>query len=152
MRFVSRSVRMSAAVLLGIFASVTTEARAQRPVWQALPDETLAVVRVPAPREFYEALHTRTKLGVVAFEPRRIEAVKEVLVADAKEDLDAVTAQFAKLGLTFEDLLPLADGELGVAAVTLPREGKAATFAAVAWSECGEESAEKYLAAARERI
>ena len=151
MRYVSTvmriAVRVSAALLCGAFASVATEARAQRPVWQALPDETLAVVRVPAPREFYEALHTRTKLGAVAFEPRRIEAVKEVLVADAKDDLDAVTAQFAKLGLTFEDLLPLADGELGAAAVTLPREGKAATFAAVAWSECGEESAEKYLAA-----
>lgn len=147
MRYVSTAVRAFEAIFIGVAVLTAAEAHAQRPVWQALPDETLAVARVPAPREFYEALHTRTKLGAVAFEPRRIEAVKEVLVADAKEDLDAVAARFAKLDLTLEDLLPLADGELGAAVVMLPREGKEPTIGFVLWSECGEPAAEKYLAA-----
>jgi hypothetical protein len=129
----------------GLFPAAT--ALAQRPVWQALPDETLAVVRAPAPKEFYEALRSRTKFGAVVFEPRRLEAIKDLLVADAKEDLEAIGAQFQKLGLEPGDLLGLADGELGAALWFAPREDQTSTMSAVVWSLCGDETAEKLLAA-----
>ncbi|MGC3971248.1 MAG: hypothetical protein QM775_29075 [Pirellulales bacterium] len=107
----------------------------------------MAVVRLPALKEFYEALRTRTKLGVVAFEPRRIEALKEMLVADAKDDLEAIGAEFKKLGLEVDDLLPLAAGEVGLGVWFQPRDDGRATLTIAAWSMCGEASAEKLLAA-----
>src|SRR5688572_25557257 len=105
-RFLVAAVVLAAAVF-------TSPALAERPVWQALPEETLAVARLPAPKAFYEALQARTKLGAVAFEARRLEAVRDALVAEEKEGLEIITGNLKKYGIELEEIPALFEGELG---------------------------------------
>lgn len=142
--FVVRARFVIAAVLIGWHATPVT---AQKPVWQTVPDDALFVVRVPAPREFYEAVKTRTKLGVVAFDERRLNAVKDVIVEDSKDDFEILATQFAKMGLETEDLLALAAGEIGYAGLTRESDAGKSSYFGLGWCECGEEAAERWLTA-----
>lgn len=133
-----------AAILLGWHAAPVT---AQKPVWQTIPDDALFVVRVPAPREFYDALKTRTKLGAVAFDERRLNALKDVIVEDSKDDFEILATQFAKIGLETEDVLALAAGEIGYAGLARESDDGKSSYFGLGWCECGEEAARRWLAA-----
>ncbi|MCE9604844.1 MAG: hypothetical protein K8U03_08080 [Planctomycetia bacterium] len=158
MRFASHQVRMRKVSWNGLVAGLmsvllstlstapsTTQA-AERPTWQALPDETVALVRVPNLKEVYEAFRTRTKLGAMAFEEKRVDTIKELILEESKADLEEISAELVKVGLSFDDLLGSFGGEIGYAATIAKLEGKPA-FVGLVWAECGATNAEKWIAA-----
>jgi len=133
-------------MLLAAVSFVAAVGAAERPTSQTLPDETLAVVRLPNLKGAYDAFKTRTKLGAVLFEQKRIDAVKEYIAEESKSDLDEISAQLVKLGLSFDDILGIFAGEVGYAATAANHEDKP-RYVGLLWAECGEKTAEKWLAA-----
>jgi hypothetical protein len=133
-------------MLLATVSFVAAVGAAERPTSQTLPDETLAVVRLPNLKGAYDAFKTRTKLGAVLFEQKRIDAVKEYIAEESKSDLDEISAQLVKLGLSFDDILGIFAGEVGYAATAANHEDKP-RYVGLLWAECGEKTAEKWLAA-----
>lgn len=151
MRSALRRAAWGWSLLVGVvataaFASTGELAAAERPAWQALPDETIGVVRLPNLKEALEAFKTRTKLGALAFEAKRVDAIKALILQEAKADVDELTAELLKVGLTFEDLLGSLQGEVGYAATVAKLDDKPA-YVGLVWIECGEAPAEKLLTA-----
>lgn len=139
------------AALLSLVALATSLAApmvgaAERPTSQTLPDETLAVVRLPNLKAAYEAFKTRTKLGALIFEQKRLDLLKEYIVEESKSDVDELTAQLVKLGLSFDDILGTFAGEVGYAATAAKVDDKP-RYVGLLWAECGEKTAEKWIAA-----
>lgn len=156
MRVVSRRVRSglrsrgSAAALPLILSAILFSAAgvgaAERPTSQTLPDETVAFVRLPNLKSAYDAFKNQTKLGAVLFEQKRIDALKEYLAEESKKELDDLTAELVKIGLSFDDILSTFSGEVGYAATAAKHEDKP-RFVGLFWAECGEKTAEKWIGA-----
>jgi hypothetical protein len=144
-RLVSESAWLGALIAAAICWTGVVAA-AERPAWQALPDETIGVVRLPDLKEALEAFKTRTKLGALAFEAKRVDAIKALILQEAKADVDELTAELLKVGLTFDDLLESLQGEVGYAATVAKLDDKPA-YVGLLWIECGEAPAEKLLTA-----
>lgn len=156
MGFVSRRLRnavrslglaavLPLVLLAGSFAASLVGA-AERPTTQSLPDETLAVVRLPNLKAAYDAFKTRTKLGAVIFEQKRLDVLKEYIAEESKKDLDELSAQLVKIGLSFDDILGTFAGEVGYAGTAANVEDKP-RYVGLLWAECGEKTAEKWIAA-----
>lgn len=151
MRFVSRhgwlgTFSLGLVAALATFALPAASGAAERPSWQALPDETVAVLRFPNLKEAYEALRTRTKLGAVAFDAKRVDAIKALILENSKDEVDELSAELVRLGLSYDDLLVSFNGEVGYAA-TAVKNGDEAMYAGLLWADCGEELAQKWVAA-----
>jgi len=151
MRFVSRhgwlgTFSLGLVAALATFAFPAASGAAERPSWQALPDETVAVLRFPNLKEAYEALRTRTKLGAVAFDAKRVDAIKALILENSKDEVDELSAELVRLGLSFDDLLLSFEGEVGYGATAAKADDKP-IYVGLLWAECGEVRAEKWIAA-----
>lgn len=151
MRFASRRLQggirlLGLAALLPMMLFAGAIGAAERPTSQTLPDETLAIVRLPNLKGAYEAFKTRTKLGTVLFEQKRVDAIKEFITEESKKELDELSAELVKIGLSFDDILGTFSGEVGYAATAANHEGKP-RYVGLLWAECGEKTAEKMIGA-----
>lgn len=143
-----RTQRCAFVAMLSLVATLTTTAaRADRPSWQSLPDETFVMVRVPNLAELFDALRTRTKLGAVVFDDKRLAGVQELILSEVEDDWNKVLGDLKQLGLEPTDFAALTKGELGYAGTVTARDANIPLYIGLAWSECGEATADKLLAA-----
>jgi hypothetical protein len=144
---VSEGIRRlrNAAVLTAIIVVLAGTAGAQQTSWHALPEGTLAAIRIPDARDFYDAIKSRTKLGTVLLDDRRIDALRRIVLRDSEADWERVVDGLARLGLKPDDLTELAAGEIGYAAGTT--RGDEPLYVGLAWADCGEAVGDRLLAA-----
>lgn len=153
-----RPGRTFAAICLCAWAVGPALAAEPRPTWECLPADTAAMVRLPKPMEFLEAIRTRTRFGALALSESRLEgAWKLVLdaVRSADEDDDAPSdpeEELAKLGLSPDDVRACFRGDMGAAFVLRQREGRTPLTVAIAWLEPGPETATRLVEAWRKQV
>ena len=148
--------RMRAALCLCVAGIAPVLAAEPRPTWECLPADTAAMVRIPRPAEFLEAVRTRTRFGAIALAEPRLEGAWKLLLdairtADADDDEDPVE-QLAKLGLTPDDVRACFRGDMGAAVVLRDREGRPPVPVAIAWLEPGAETATRLVEAWRKHV
>jgi len=146
----SPSLRLAAVLLAWIPAVGAAE---PRPSWECLPNDTMAMVRMPRPAGFLEMLRTRTRFGSVVLGADRVrqawELAIEQLTANAEpDDGGDLDEWLAKHGLGRGDMEAAFGGEMGLGVVMRPRDGGLPPLLmALAWVEPGGESAERMVAA-----
>lgn len=129
-----------------------------RPSWECLPEDTAALVRLPQPAEFLEAVRGRTKFGAVALAAPRLKAAWSMLVDAARRDTRGATApdfdeQLAAYGLDPSDLQAAFRDDLGTGIVVRRRgDGLPPLVMALAWLEPGEEPATRLVTAMQRRV
>lgn len=143
-----RTICLTAALIVPCGAPATA---ADRPSWQCLPDETLFVVRLPNLTQCFDALRTRTKLGAVLTDERRLNELEALIEAEAGEDWQNLQTASEKLGLTWDDLHSALNGEIGYGGLFV-EAGGATKYVGLAWTECGDATADKWLAALDRRL
>jgi hypothetical protein len=151
------SKAMRAAIVATVIAwAGTARAGEPRPSWECLPDDTAAMLRLPAPTRFVEELRARTKFGAVLLEGDRARAALRLLF-DASGtggdglDIDAWERSLGRYGLGPADAAAVCAGECGAGVVIRPRAGDGPPLVMVlVWMEPGPETAERLLAAARQ--
>jgi hypothetical protein len=146
-------VRISVALLgfacigLLLAGSEPIAAAELKPSWTCLPEETVALVRIPGGNAAAEALKTRTKLGALLFNPDRIGRLGELLGDKGREEWEEFTQGMAKYDLKISDLSLLLQGEAGFAVALEAREGKLPRPLGIAWLEPGGDLTTRLLAA-----
>jgi len=138
---------------------------APRPTWECLPDDTVVMVRLPNAAAFLDTLRNRTRFGAVVLEPRRLwQAAKLLgphLIADdtagdsrsSPGDAADMEANLARYGLSPADLVAGLAGDSGLAVVVRPRgRGEQPLVMNLAWTEPGEETAARLMAAFRKQL
>ncbi|HET6881223.1 MAG TPA: hypothetical protein VFI31_13770, partial [Pirellulales bacterium] len=130
-----------------IFAVFAPLALAAPPSWMALPEETVAMVRVPDARAFLEALRTQTKLGAVLMTPARVDGLVKALSEQWPKEWKEIQEALHRADLTGDDCHALVQGELGAALAFQPRGDKPPLMLAFGWIEPGEELAPRFVAA-----
>lgn len=139
------------AILLG---GAMASAAEPRPSWECLPEETVAMVRVPRPAGFLEMLRTRTKFGAVALGADRVRQAWELAVeawggTDGEPgSLEEIEKRLAKHGLRPDDMEAAFAGDMGLGIVWQRRgDDLPPLIMALAWMEPGAEVAERMVTA-----
>lgn len=155
MRF--RADRLGCLILLAV--GVGRPAGADlRPSWECLPEGTAAMVRMPQPAEFLEAVRTRTKFGAVALSDRRLQGLWTTVLDALRrpgggEQRPELTEQLATYGLEPADLQAALRTDLGGGVVIRPRgDGLTPVVMALGWIEPGEETAIRLITAMQRRV
>jgi hypothetical protein len=152
------SVRLFAGALLTCAMSARAVADGPRPSWECLPDDTLAMLRIPDPPAFLETLRTRTKLGAVALGDARLTGAWDVLLDQlrkegAGQELTDIDDQLAAYGLEQDDLRAAFRGDVGAGLVFRTRaDGRRPLEMMLAWLEPGEETATRLVQAAQRQV
>lgn len=140
--------------IVAIAAGTSLRAADLRPSWECLPEDTVALVRLPRPAEFLETLRTRTKFGAVMLGADRLRkamalAMKHAGGADAEASTVAdLEEEFAKYGLGPADLEAAFAGDMGLGVVTARRGADLPPLMmALAWMEPGTDAAERMVGA-----
>lgn len=144
-----QAVGFLVAWLLG-FGGISASA-ADRPSWQCLPEETIFVVRLPNLAHAFDALKMRTKLGAVLTNEQRLDDLTTLLESEAGDDWQNLKVAYEKLGLSWDDLRPALEGEIGYGGLLADDDGST-RYVGLAWLECGDGTAEKWLAALDRRL
>ena len=145
-------------VIVVIAAARLASAAEVRPSWECLPEDTAAMVRMPQPAEFLEAVRGRTKFGAVALAPPRLKAAWSMLVDAARKDARGGTPpdfdeQLATYGLEPSDLQAAFRDDLGAGVVVRKRgDGLPPLVMGLAWLEPGEEPATRLVTAMQRRV
>jgi hypothetical protein len=140
--------------LVVLLAGRMSSAAEPRPSWECLPEDTVAMVRVPRPAGFLEMLRARTKFGAVALGADRVRKAWELAVEawggtdGALGSLEEIEKQLAKHGLRPDDMQAAFAGDMGLGIVWTARGDELPPLAmALAWIEPGEEVAERMVTA-----
>jgi hypothetical protein len=144
-------LRAIAVIVVGSSWAVAADLR---PSWECLPEDTAAMIRLPQPGAFLEALRTRTKFGAVALSEPRLQGLwNAVLAHGGDKEMAELGEQLAKYGLDQDDVMAAFQGDVGAGIVVRPRgDGLPPVVMALAWLEPGEERAGKLLAAMKQRV
>jgi hypothetical protein len=149
--FGSSLVRAVAALVIAASSTVAAELR---PSWECLPEDTAAMVRLPQPAAFLEALRTRTKFGAVALSEARIDGLWDAVLAHGGDkEVTELGERLAKYGLERDDLSAALHGDVGAGVVVRPRgDGLPTVVMHLAWLEPGEERAARLVAAMKQLV
>lgn len=112
-----------------------------------LPDETLAVVRFPAPAEVIKTLREKTKFGTVLFSPDRVAKMRDLVESEGGEGWTGFLENLEKYNLKPEDGMGLLEGEIGGAFLSAPREGQKNLLMWVYWIEPEKDLGDRLYAA-----
>lgn len=123
----------------------TAKADEAKPSWACLPEDTFALLRIPAGNKVAEALRDKTKIGNVLFDPARIDKIKQAMAKDESEDFEQFTKNLARYDLKLDDLTRLFHGEAGAGLLLPPGDPK--LLAMVAWLEPDHDLTGRLLAA-----
>ncbi len=120
-----------------------------RPSWQCLDDETVAVLRIPQPRQAFDTLRTRTKLGSVVLQHERLEKLQQFVRKASDGGVEKFEQRLAEFQLKLDDLPELLSGEAGLALLISPRQKQDddPLVVLLAWLEPGEDVATRLFAA-----
>ena len=116
-----------------VFTPTARAADDAKPSWACLPEDTFALLRIPAGNKAAEALRNKTKIGNVLFDPARIDKIKQALAKDESDDFEAFTKELARYHLKLEDCTKLLEGEAGMGLLLPPGDPK--LLAVIAWLE-----------------
>lgn len=147
-----------AGVVACVLTALSSAAADPRPSWECLPEETAVMVRLPQPREFVEALRSRTRFGAVVLGERRLERMGKAMFGRLRLDGADDTAErwqepLAKYGLEPSDLEAPFAGDLGFGVVLVRRANDRPPLQMMlTWLEPGEEAAERLLAAGKRML
>jgi len=119
--------------------------------WQALPEETLAALRIPNGQVYAQSLVRDTKLGKVLFSEQRKAKVLKILDSSDAEAWEKFQSKLEEYQFTTDDLLHLLAGESGYAVVTQQADDALEVFG-LAWLEPGDELATRAYAAVEKMI
>ena len=146
--------RLAPLCLAAWLSGLTVSAADLRPSWECLPDDTVAMVRLPQPAGFLETLRTRTKFGAVFLNAERMQKLWDLARDtwgggdDEPDDAADFDARLAKYGLGMKDVEAAFDGDAGVGMVMRTRgDDLPPLVMALAWMEPGTETAERMVAA-----
>jgi len=153
-----RFSRPGLVLLVALFQASIALAADLRPSWECLPEDTVAMLHLPQPAAFLEALRTRTKFGTVALGERRLQGLWKVLLDTARRDGDAEAGgdyeeELARYGLTGDDVKAAFDGDMGVGLVVHRRDaGRQPLLMMLAWLEPGDDTATRLVTAAQRKV
>lgn len=144
-----RSVRCAArcVLMLAAVAPWSAGARGAEPSSHFLPDETLAVVRMPSLEAFGASVKDRTKLGKVLFSDERIARFRQLFEGEGTEQWKELRERLERYQLKPDDLTGLMHGEIGAALTATPRGKDAPLMMALFWAEPEPELADRLYAA-----
>jgi hypothetical protein len=122
------------------------------PSWTCLPDEAIAVARVPGAEAFFAALKKQTKLGAVLTRPDRVERIGTLLKEQGKEDLDELVKELGNYKLKIDDWQQLLAGEAGVALLLEPRGAEPPRYFFLLWNEPEADLSDRLYAALQQVV
>ncbi|WP_428389441.1 hypothetical protein [Mucisphaera sp.] len=128
---------------------LTTNAHAQfRPGWEALPEETVAVIRMPSTQAFIDQLRDTTALGKRILTDDRLEQIKTLITEENPDAFQEFVDNLEEAGFTPEDLITLATSNWGLAIVAEPRDDQPTPrWIVILWADIEEEMSAKLLEA-----
>lgn len=149
MMYLARPARRWASVSLGfaVLASWCITARGAEPSSHFLPDETLAVVRMPSLAKFGEALRDRTKLGKVLLSQERIGRFRKLIEEEGDEEWNEFRERLERYQLKPDDAAGLLQGEIGAAVTATSRGEHAPLMMVLLWAEPEAELTDRLYAA-----
>ena len=152
-----RAGRLTLLVILLAATARSTSAGDLRPSWECLPEGTAAMIRMPQPAAFLEAVRMQTKFGAVALSDRRLQGIWSTVLdafrRNGDETLPEFDEQLAKYGLEPDDLRAAFRDDVGAGVVIRPRgDDLSPVVMALAWLEPGEETAARMIAAMQRRV
>lgn len=130
-----------------------------RPSWECLPAETVALVRLPEPAAFLEAVRGQTRFGAVALAPERMQQAWNVLAPqlwpadDAQGEAGSARLDelLGRYSLTTADVSAGFTGDAGAGLVLKTRgDGLPPLAALIAWFEPGAETAGRLMTALKQ--
>ena len=133
---------MLLAALMSYFPAVAPAAES---LWDCLPAETIAAMRMPDNGAVLDALRSRTKLGKTVLARERYDRLLEMVKQSDQQQWDQMVENLERLGLTPAELPDLLKGEVAMALVAEPREGRESLFVMVQWFSPGQERAARLL-------
>lgn len=143
----------SAALALVCAVTFPSSGHAELPAsWMALPEETVAMLRVPSAVAFFDALRKQTKLGSLLLSDERVQGAIEAIQSASPAEWDEVREALGRYDLKLEDLTTLLRGEAGLALAMQPRSEREPFFVGLMWIEPGEDLAGKLLSAVQSLI
>jgi hypothetical protein len=123
-----------------------------KPSAYCLPEQTVAVVRVPDAGAYVSAMRRQTRLGSVLLSEDRLQKLLQLMQESDREGWEQWMAQLARFNLQPADWKKLFDGEAGLALVLEPRAGQPALAMVLAWLEPGDDLAGRLMAAMQKAI
>lgn len=124
-----------------------------RPSWECLPDDTVAMVRLPQPARFLEIMRERTRFGAVVLGPDRMRKAWGLAIGawgganGESAGIEDLERRLAKHGLGPQDLEAAFAGDMGMGMVMRARgDDLPPVTMALAWMEPGTEAAERIVA------
>lgn len=118
----------------------------------ALPEQTVAVLRLPDMGAYVAAMRRQTRLGSVLLSDERQRKLAQLFQEANREEWGELVAGLARFNLQPEDWWKLFAGEVGMAVVLEPRSGQAPLTMILAWLEPGEDLAARLLAAMQKAV
>lgn len=116
-------------------------------VWNALPTETVAAMRLPSGQAVVDAMRQRTKLGAVIFKQERIDKAIDLMKKQDPEAWKEMEEGLAKFGLTLEDLFAGFKGQTGWALAMVDRPERDPLMVMLMYGQPGAEMVAKYMTA-----
>jgi hypothetical protein len=122
-----------------------------KPSWACVPEDAVALVRVPGGQAYADALRTQTRLGGFLLDAERLQRFVEAIGEEGREKYDEFVQKLGKYGLKLSDAGNLFAGEAGYS-LLLVGEGDARVPVGLAWLEPEGDLAERLLAALEKLI
>ncbi len=107
------------AALLALCLSTTAPAAETKPIWHALPEQTVLALRAPRTGEFCDFM-MQTKVGQVFFSPSRCQSALSMIKMAAGDELTEAEAAMKEWGFTLDDIDALFSGSCGAALAVYP--------------------------------
>lgn len=123
-----------------------------KPSAYALPEQTVAVLRLPDAGAYVAAMRRQTRLGSVLLSDERQQKMAQLIQEMNREEWGEFVARLARFNLQPDDWKKLFAGEAGLALVLETRAGQPPLAMMLAWLEPGEDLAGRLLAAMQKAI
>ncbi len=151
-RAVLRTTFLLALLACPLIAAGQAPGTPSKPSAYALPEQTVAVLRLPDAGAYVAAMRRQTRLGSVLLSDERQQKLAQFIQEVNREEWGALVAGLARFNLQPDDWKKLFAGEAGMALVLETRAGQAPLAMVLAWLEPGEDLAGRLLAAMQKAI